>query len=71
MVEEQAIARVHRLGQHNAVSVARFVMKGTIERKVLERQTRKKVLADLVLGRERIKEGENGKKQLAVSLEVT
>ncbi|KAF0325304.1 WD domain-containing protein, partial [Colletotrichum asianum] len=65
MVEEQAIARVHRLGQSNAVSVARFVMKGTIERKVLERQTRKKVLADLVLGRERIEEGENGKKQLA------
>ncbi|KAK1463672.1 hypothetical protein CCUS01_08360 [Colletotrichum cuscutae] len=65
MVEEQAIARVHRLGQHHAVSVTRFVMKGTIERKVLERQMRKKVLANLVLGREKIKEGENGKKQLA------
>ncbi|KAK7437756.1 alpha-mannosyltransferase [Colletotrichum acutatum] len=65
MVEEQAIARVHRLGQQHAVSVTRFVMKGTIERKVLERQMRKKVLANLVLGREKIKEGENGKKQLA------
>ncbi|GKT44856.1 putative ATP-dependent RNA helicase [Colletotrichum spaethianum] len=67
MVEEQAVARVYRLGQEKAVSVTRFVVKGTIERKVLERQTRKKVLADLVLGKEKIKEGDDGKKQLAVS----
>ena len=66
MVEEQAISRVHRLGQTKSVTVARFVIKNTFEQRILERQERKRVLADLVLGRNKLKEGDDGKKQLMV-----
>ena len=37
-VEEQAIDRVHRLGQLNEVSVKRFVVAGTVEDKMLALQ---------------------------------
>ena len=66
MVEEQAISRIHRLGQTKSVFVSRFVMNDTFEQKILERQTRKRALADLVLGRQKLKEGDDGKKQLMV-----
>jgi|SRR5258708_1300731 SNF2 family DNA or RNA helicase len=66
MVEEQAISRIHRLGQTKAVFICRFVISNTFEQRILERQTRKRVLADLVLGRQKLKEGDDGRKQLAV-----
>ncbi|PMD19258.1 hypothetical protein NA56DRAFT_206781 [Hyaloscypha hepaticicola] len=65
MVEEQAISRIHRLGQKKAVFICRFVIINTFEQRILERQTRKRVLADLVLGRQKPKEGDDGRKQLA------
>jgi SNF2 family DNA or RNA helicase len=68
MVEEQAISRIHRLGQEKPVFICRFVIANTFEQRILERQTRKLVLADLVLGRQKLKEGEDGRKQLAVWL---
>ncbi len=37
-VEEQAIDRIHRLGQLNEVSVKRFVVSGTVEDKMLALQ---------------------------------
>lgn len=39
-VEEQAIDRIHRLGQLNEVSVKRFVVSGTVEDKMLALQVR-------------------------------
>jgi SNF2 family DNA or RNA helicase len=52
-VENQAIDRVHRIGQNNAVLAYRLITKGTIEEKMLELQNRKRFLMDaLVLSEE-------------------
>jgi len=48
--EDQAIDRVHRLGQCRPVHVVRFIIKGTIEERILELQNRKKILAQGALG---------------------
>jgi len=45
-VEEQAIDRAHRIGQHKAVFVYRLVAVGTIEEKMDELKARKRELAD-------------------------
>src|ERR1700732_161017 len=45
-VEEQAIDRAHRIGQHRAVFVYRLGAVGTIEEKMDELKTRKRELAD-------------------------
>ncbi|KAK7558774.1 SNF2 family N-terminal domain-containing protein [Phyllosticta citricarpa] len=44
-VEAQAIDRVHRMGQTGEVKVTRFVVRGSIEEKMLRIQERKKFLA--------------------------
>jgi len=43
-IEEQAIDRVHRLGQTKPVQITRFIVKGSIEERILELQERKKLL---------------------------
>jgi len=48
-VEEQAIDRVHRIGQTRAVSVTRFVIKDTVELKMLGLQSRKRQIASTAL----------------------
>lgn len=48
--EEQAIDRVHRLGQTRNVSVVRFVIEGSIEERILELQEKKKMLVQGALG---------------------
>ncbi|CAI5741891.1 unnamed protein product [Hyaloperonospora brassicae] len=48
-VEEQAIDRVHRLGQTQDVLVKRYVVKDTVEDMILELQQRKQKLATHVL----------------------
>ena len=50
-VEEQATDRAHRIGQTRPVQVHRFVTQGTIEEKIAELLSRKRALADTVLGR--------------------
>lgn len=44
-VEQQAVDRVHRLGQPRAVTVLRYVVRDTVERVLLELQARKQALA--------------------------
>jgi len=49
-VEEQAIARAHRIGQDQAVLVYKLIVEGSIEERIMELQERKSVLAEGVLG---------------------
>lgn len=49
-IEAQAIDRVHRIGQTRPVHVTRFVIKNSIEERILELQERKQRLAKSVLG---------------------
>ena len=48
-VEEQATDRAYRIGQTRPVQVHRIITRGTIEEKIAELLTRKRVLADAVL----------------------
>ena len=41
-IEQQAMDRVHRIGQEHPVLVTRFIVKGTVEEKMLELQERAK-----------------------------
>ena len=43
-VEAQAVDRVHRMGQEGEVRVVRFVVEGSIERRMLKVQERKKFM---------------------------
>ena len=49
MVEQQAVDRVHRIGQTRPVFVARLIAKGTIERGIRESARQKEGLANLTL----------------------
>ncbi len=49
-VEQQAMARAHRIGQVRPVLVYRLVAAGSIEERLLALQQRKAALADVVLG---------------------
>ena len=54
-VENQAIDRVHRIGQRNSVLAYRMITKGTIEEKMLDLQNRKRFLTEsLILSEEGI-----------------
>ncbi|MDR6153456.1 superfamily II DNA or RNA helicase [Acidovorax delafieldii] len=50
VVEEQATARAHRIGQDQPVFVYKLVVEGSIEERMLELQARKAALAQGVLG---------------------
>ena len=58
-IEDQAIDRVHRLGQQKAVTVWRLVMEGSIEERVLDIQSEKR---KLMMTAFREGEGKRGKK---------
>lgn len=47
--ENQATDRAHRIGQKNVVQVIKFITKGTIEEKILELQSKKKLLSDKLI----------------------
>jgi SNF2-related domain/Helicase conserved C-terminal domain len=51
-VEAQATDRAHRHGQDRPVTVYRFVMRGTVEARILELHERKRELAEQVLANE-------------------
>ena len=48
-IEEQAIARAHRIGQKQQVHVVKFISKNSIEEKIQKLQNRKKLLNDDIL----------------------
>jgi len=48
-VEDQAIERVHRIGQKNKVNVYRFVCEKTIEERIMQLNAQKKVMINSIL----------------------
>ncbi|KAJ9185076.1 hypothetical protein P3X46_004748 [Hevea brasiliensis] len=50
-VEEQAMDRVHRIGQKEEVTIVRLIARNSIEERILEMQERKKKLAKEAFGR--------------------
>ncbi|RLV93606.1 DNA repair protein RAD5 [Spathaspora sp. JA1] len=47
-IEDQAIDRIHRIGQNETVKVVRFIMENSIETKMLKIQERKKQIGEVV-----------------------
>jgi SNF2 family DNA or RNA helicase len=66
MLEEQALSRVHRLGQIKPVTMTRLIVKNTWEERIITAQERKRFLADLITNRKPLRGGEHGKRQLMV-----
>lgn len=64
MLEEQAMARLHRLGQKKAVHLVRLVMRDSWEEKIISLHGRKLTLAGLIVDQSPLKKGIDGKKQL-------
>ena len=50
-VEEQAMDRVHRIGQTRETSVVKYVMDGSIEERILKIQQKKQLLNKGALGK--------------------
>lgn len=50
----RAIDRVHRLGQTKAVTVKRFIVKDSVEEKILGIQRKKSALAGAVTGNNKV-----------------
>lgn len=61
MVEEQAIARAHRIGQDKPVTVWRYVVEKSIEENIVRKQKRKLYLAKIAHSREEMQTGTGGK----------
>ncbi|TMW56648.1 hypothetical protein Poli38472_006658 [Pythium oligandrum] len=59
-IENQAVDRAHRVGQTRRVRVVRFIMKNTIEERVVALQKKKKEIAATTLGDSTRNAGPNG-----------
>lgn len=55
-IEEQAMDRVHRIGQKEDVKIVRLIARDTIEERILQLQTKKRKLAKNAFGRKGQKE---------------
>ncbi|KAI4300912.1 hypothetical protein L6164_034239 [Bauhinia variegata] len=61
-VEEQAMDRVHRIGQKQEVKIVRLIAQNSIEERILELQEKKKQLAKEAFG----KKGAKGRREVGV-----
>ncbi len=52
-VEQQATDRVHRIGQENRVFVYKYIVKNSVEEKILQLQQKKKALSDTLITSEK------------------
>ncbi|KAF2191709.1 hypothetical protein K469DRAFT_555725, partial [Zopfia rhizophila CBS 207.26] len=59
-IEEQALARIHRMGQKRAVITIRYVMAESFEEDILSVQDRKKLLVDWIMSGKRTVDGGDG-----------
>lgn len=50
-IEQQAIDRVHRLGQNKPVYVTRYIIKGTVEKRIMKIQRSKTALINASLSK--------------------
>ncbi|KAI1106950.1 SNF2 family N-terminal domain-containing protein [Jackrogersella minutella] len=66
--EAQAVDRVHRLGQTRPVRTVRYIMRDSIEEKMLALQEKKKQLASLSLDRSRVMDKAEAAKQKLMDL---
>ncbi|KAI1811172.1 SNF2 family N-terminal domain-containing protein [Poronia punctata] len=66
--EAQAIDRVHRLGQKRPVRTVRYVMRDSIEEKMLALQDKKKQLASLSMDRNRVMDKAEAARQKLMDL---
>ncbi|KAI5792198.1 SNF2 family N-terminal domain-containing protein [Pyronema domesticum] len=60
--EQQAVERVHRIGQKREVKVVRWIMKGSFEDRILEVQKKKREMAEMVGGK-RVRKGKEGREE--------
>ncbi|TVY35125.1 putative SWI/SNF-related matrix-associated actin-dependent regulator of chromatin subfamily A member 3-like [Lachnellula occidentalis] len=61
MIEEQALCRVHRVGQKRSVTTVRYLMRDSFEEQVVEIQKRKKLLAKVAFGQDPLPESAIGR----------
>jgi len=50
--EYQACDRSHRLGQHRAITVTRFIVSNTVEERIMALQEKKRLVFDATVGME-------------------
>ncbi|KAM3087189.1 hypothetical protein ACMFMG_001293 [Clarireedia jacksonii] len=67
MMEEQALCRVHRMGQKKEVTTIRYRMKNSFEEKVVAIQERKKDLAALTFSNGKLSKADVGAARLQVN----
>jgi DNA repair protein RAD16 len=48
--EYQALDRTHRLGQHRSITAIRFIVKGTIEERIVALQDKKRLVFEGTIG---------------------
>jgi DNA repair protein RAD16 len=51
-VEDQAMDRIHRLGQYRPIKITRMIIENSIESRILELQYKKKALFDSTVGKD-------------------
>lgn len=52
-VEDQAMDRIHRLGQRRAVHITRMIVENSIESRIVQLQEKKKLLFQSTVGKDR------------------